>query len=62
MEADGLTVTPDYELIHHYPVGAMVEAGLSVRLLPSMACGMLEKSPMLRIVSLDDSATRAPWG
>ena len=54
MEADGLTFSPDYELIHHYPVGAMVEAGLGVTLLPSMACGMLRKSSVLRIVPLDD--------
>jgi len=54
MEADGLTFVPDYELIHHYPVGAMVEAGLGVTLLPSMACGMLRKSSVLRIVALDN--------
>jgi LysR family carnitine catabolism transcriptional activator len=54
MEADGLTFVPDYELIHHYPVGAMVEAGLGVTLLPSMACGMLLKSRVLRFIELDD--------
>ena len=54
MQADGLSFVPDYELIHHYPVGAMVEAGLGVTLLPSMACGMLRKSSVLRIVELDD--------
>lgn len=54
MEADGLAFVPDYELIHHYPVGAMVEAGLGVTLLPSMACGMLRKSSVLRIVGLDN--------
>jgi DNA-binding transcriptional LysR family regulator len=54
MEADGLAFAPDYEMIHHYPVGAMVEAGLGVTLLPSMACGMLRKSSVLRIVVLDD--------
>lgn len=54
MEAEGLVFAPAYELIHHYPVGAMVEAGLGVTLLPSMACGMLRKSSVLRLVELDD--------
>jgi len=52
MEADGLTFTPAYELVHHHAVGAMVEAGLGVSLLPSIACDMLRKTAVLRLVPL----------
>ena len=52
LEAEGLTFTPAYELVHHHPVGAMVEAGLGVSLLPSIACDMLHKTSALRFVPL----------
>ena len=52
LEADGLAFTPAYELVHHHPVGAMVEAGLGVSLLPSIACDMLRKTSVLRFVPL----------
>lgn len=53
-EREGLSFTPTYELIHHYSVGAIVEAGLGVTLLPSMACDMLKRSDDLRILPLDN--------
>ncbi len=52
VESDGLTFTPAYELVHHHAVGAMVEAGLGVSLLPSIACDMLRKTTVLRLVPL----------
>jgi DNA-binding transcriptional LysR family regulator len=45
---------PEYELIHHYSIGALVEAGLGITLLPSMACDMIRTSSALRLVALDD--------
>jgi DNA-binding transcriptional LysR family regulator len=52
LEADGLAFTPAHELVHHHSVGAMIEAGLGVSLLPSIACDMLRKTSVLRIVPL----------
>jgi len=50
----GLLFEPEYEVIHHYSLGAMVEAKLGISLLPSMACNMIRGSPNLRVITLDD--------
>jgi len=52
----GRTFEPRYELIHHYTVGAMVEAGLGVAFLPSQATDMMRGSPLLKIIPTDEPA------
>lgn len=52
----GRTFEPRYELIHHYTVGAMVEAGLGVAFLPSQATVMMRASPLLKILPTDEPA------
>jgi DNA-binding transcriptional LysR family regulator len=55
----GFAFEPAYQLVHHYTVGAMVEAGLGVTLLPSMACVLLHKSSELCVRPLEgDEPTR----
>ena len=54
LEAEGLEFTPAHELVHHHAVGAMVEAGLGVSLLPSVACDMLRRTSVLRFVPLTE--------
>jgi len=54
LEAEGLLFTPAHELVHHHAVGAMVEAGLGVSLLPSIACDMLRKTAVLCFVPLSE--------
>ncbi len=43
----GMPFRPAYEVFHHYTLGGMVEAGLGVTILPSMALSML-RNPLLR--------------
>lgn len=45
---------PAYDLIHHYTIGAMVEAGLGITLLPSMATAMMQHSSRLKIAVLNE--------
>ena len=45
---------PAYDLIHHYTIGAMVEAGLGITLLPSMATAMMKYSSRLKIAALNE--------
>jgi LysR family carnitine catabolism transcriptional activator len=51
----GRNFTPAFELIHHYTVGAMVEAGLGIAFLPAQATAMIA-SPRVKIVPLADKA------
>lgn len=51
MRAQQLTFKPIYEVQHHYTLGGMVEAGLGVTALPSMAVSMLSQ-PLLRTVPI----------
>lgn len=44
-----LQVTPRFETRHHYTLGGMVEAGLGVTVLPSMAVSLLSQ-PLLQTV------------
>lgn len=57
MKKHGLKITPKYEVQHHYTLGGMVEAGLGITALPSMAVSMLSR-PLLRIVPIKPSPTR----
>jgi len=45
---------PAYDLMHHYTIGAMVEAGLGITLLPSMATAMINSSSRLKIAALNE--------
>ena len=47
-------LVPKYEVEHHYTLGGMVEAGLGITALPSMAFSMLSQ-PMLRILPITKS-------
>lgn len=58
----GHTFDPAYEMVHHYSLGAMVEAGLGIALLPSMACDEVKSLSHLRIVELDDGTFTRPVG
>lgn len=58
----GHAFTPEYEVIHHYSLGAMVDAGLGITLLPSMACDMIRGWPSLRVVPIDDRKFTRPVG
>ncbi len=51
MEKHGLKITPKYEVQHHYTLGGMVEEGLGITALPSMAVSMLSR-PLLRTVPI----------
>jgi LysR family transcriptional regulator, carnitine catabolism transcriptional activator len=52
-ERAGVPFQPVYSLVHHYTIGAMVEAGLGITFLPSMAAAMIERSRVLRAVPID---------
>jgi DNA-binding transcriptional LysR family regulator len=52
----GHVFEPRYELIHHYTVGEMVEAGLGIALLPSQATAMMRASPLLKIIPVNRPA------
>jgi len=47
-------LVPKYEVEHHYTLGGMVEAGLGITALPSMAFSML-RQPMLQILPITKS-------
>ena len=51
LKKHGLKITPKYEVQHHYTLGGMVEAGLGITALPSMAVSMLSR-PLLRTVPI----------
>lgn len=51
MREHSLELKPVYEVQHHYTLGGMVEAGLGVTALPSMAVSMLSQ-PLLRTVPI----------
>jgi LysR family transcriptional regulator, carnitine catabolism transcriptional activator len=51
MESQSLKLVPKFEVQHHYTLGGMVEAGLGVTALPSMAVSMLSQ-PLLRAVPI----------
>jgi LysR family transcriptional regulator, carnitine catabolism transcriptional activator len=51
MESQSLKLVPRFEVQHHYTLGGMVEAGLGVTALPSMAVSMLSQ-PLLRAVPI----------
>ena len=51
MESQSLKLVPKFEVQHHYTLGGMVEAGLGVTALPSMAVSMLSQ-PLLRTVPI----------
>ncbi len=51
----GQSFTPAFELVHHYTVGAMVEAGLGVAFLPAQATAMIT-STRVKSVPLADKA------
>lgn len=57
LKKHGLKITPKYEVQHHYTLGGMVEAGLGITALPSMAVSMLSR-PLLRTVPIRPSPTR----
>jgi DNA-binding transcriptional LysR family regulator len=50
----GRSFSPAFELLHHYTVGAMVEAGLGVALLPSQATAMIKMSARVKIMKLTE--------
>lgn len=58
----GKTFRPAYELIHFYSLGAMVEAGLGITLLPSMACEQIKSLSHLRTIPLDQPKFTRPIG
>ena len=51
MASQSLKLIPKYEVQHHYTLGGMVEAGLGVTALPSMAVSMLSQ-PLLKTVPI----------
>jgi DNA-binding transcriptional LysR family regulator len=53
---------PAFEATHHYTVGAMVEAGLGITLLPSVAVHHIKWSRNLKIVRLAESDFVRPVG
>ncbi len=55
MASQSLKLIPKYEVLHHYTLGGMVEAGLGVTALPSMAVSMLSQ-PLLRTVPISKPA------
>ncbi len=55
MASQSLKLIPKYEVWHHYTLGGMVEAGLGVTALPSMAVSILSR-PLLRTVPITKPA------
>ena len=58
----GRTFSPAFELLHHYTVGAMVEAGLGIAFLPSQATAMIRMSARVKTVKLADTKFARPVG
>lgn len=61
MASHSLKLVPKYEVQHHYTLGGMVEAGLGITALPSMAVSMLSQ-PKLRTVPIANSAVAREVG
>lgn len=57
MRAHGLKINPLHEVQHHHTLGGMVEAGLGVTALPSMAVSMLSQ-PLLRSLPIFPAISR----
>jgi DNA-binding transcriptional LysR family regulator len=58
----GQSFSPAYELIHFYSLGALVEAGLGITLLPVMACEQIKSLSHLRTVRLNHPKFTRPIG
>ena len=54
----GFPLRPAYEVVHHYTLGAMVEAGLGITALPSISISMLNHSLLRTIRIVDPEITR----
>ena len=54
-EQQGLAFRPAFEVLNHYTLGGMVEAGLGVTALPSMALSMLS-NPLLKTSMITNPA------
>gem|GEM_PF-180371 len=57
-----LVFEPAYEVLHHYTIGAMVEAGLGITFLPSQATVLLKASRHLKIIPFAEPAFVRPVG
>lgn len=57
-ERQGMTFRPAFEVVNHYTLGGMVEAGLGVTALPSMALSMLSNPLLKTAVITNPSITR----
>lgn len=49
---------PAYELVHHYTLGGMVEAGLGITALPSMTISMLSHPKLRKVKLVEPEITR----
>jgi DNA-binding transcriptional LysR family regulator len=58
----GLEFESAFDVVHHYTVGAMVEAGLGITLLPSQATVLLMNSSGLKIVPFEEADFVRPIG
>jgi len=54
----GLELVPTYELVYHYSVGCMVQAGLGVTALPSMALPLLNLPGLVSVPIVSPRITR----
>lgn len=54
----GLELVPTYELVYHYSVGCMVQAGLGITALPSMALPLLNLPGLISIPIVSPRITR----
>jgi LysR family transcriptional regulator, carnitine catabolism transcriptional activator len=61
LAAQGLNILPRYEVWHHYTLGGMIEAGLGVTALPSMAISMLSQ-PLLKTVPISQPSVAREVG
>ncbi|MDP2640832.1 MAG: LysR substrate-binding domain-containing protein, partial [Betaproteobacteria bacterium] len=57
-EKKGVPLRPAYEVVHHYTLGGMVEAGLGITALPSIAISMLNRSLLRTVRIVDPEITR----
>lgn len=57
-EENGFPLRPAYEVVHHYTLGGMVEAGLGITVLPSIAISMLNHSLLRTLPIVDPEITR----
>jgi DNA-binding transcriptional LysR family regulator len=54
----GLEFAPIYDLMHHFSIGGMVQAGLGVTALPSMALPLLNQSGLVSVPIAQPSVSR----